>query len=149
MSNNLIKRDFWNTIPKWETALQDAFPVFLGNKNLFKGFDPGFEKILNGKCDFEESDDRYVIELEVPGVKKDEINISLKNEVLTISWSSKKENKDGKGKSRYERSEGSFTRSFDVEGSDAEKIDAELKNGVLKITLPKHEMSKPKKIQIN
>ena len=148
MSNNLIKRDFWDTIPKWDTAW-DNFPDFFRSKNLFKGFDNEFEKILNGKCDFEETDDRYVIELEVPGVKKDEINISLKNEVLTISWSSKKENKGGKGKSRYERSEGSFTRSFDVEGSDAGKIDAELKNGVLKITLPKHEMSKPKKIEIN
>jgi len=149
MSNNLIKRNFFDTIPKWETSLQDALPGFFGNRNLFKGFDPGFEKILNGKCDFEETDYRYVVELEVPGVKKDEININLKNEVLTVSWYSKKESKNGKGKSRYERNEGSFTRSFDVEGSDAEKIEAELKNGILKITLPKHEMSKPKKIQIN
>lgn len=144
MSNNLIKRDFWRNTPMWDTI-----PDIFGTKNLFKGFDSNFEKILNGKCDFEETDDRYVIELEVPGVKKDEINLSLKNEVLTISWHSKKENKSNKGKSRYERSEGSFTRSFDVEGSNAEKIEAELKNGVLKITLPKHESSKPKKIQIN
>jgi len=136
--NSLIKRDFWDTIP-------DIF----NTKSLFKGFDQGFEKIINGKCDFEETDDKYVIELEVPGVKKDEINLNLKNEVLTISWYSKKENKSDKGKSRYERSEGSFTRSFDVEGSIAEKIEAELKNGILKIVLPKHENSKPKKIEIN
>jgi HSP20 family protein len=149
MSNNLIKRDFWNTIPKWETPLLDAFPGFFGTKSFFKGFDPDFEKIMKGKCDFEETDDRYVIELEVPGVKKDEINLNLKNEVLTIAWNSKKETKSSKGKSRYERSEGSFTRSFEVEGADVEKIEAELKNGVLKITLPKHENSKPKKIEIN
>jgi len=68
---------------------------------------------------------------------------------LQFHGAAKKENRSGKGKSRYERSEGSFTRSFDVEGSDAEKIEAELKNGILKITLPKHEMSKPKKIEIN
>ena len=149
MTNNLIKRDFWDTVPKWNSPVWGSFPDFFGNKSLFKGFDTEFEKILNGKCDFEESDDKYVIELEVPGVKKDEIGLSLKNEVLTINWNSKKENKSEKGKSRYERSEGSFTRSFDVEGADAEKIEAELKNGVLKITLPKHENSKPKKIQIN
>jgi len=121
----------------------------LEKKSLFKGFDSEFEKILNGKCDFEENDDKYVIELEVPGVKKDEININLKNEVLIVSWYSKKENKSNKGRSKYERNEGSFTRSFDVEGSVADKIEAELKNGILKITLPKHENSKPKKIQIN
>jgi len=144
MSNNLIKRDFWNKIPGW-----DVIPSFFGGKDLFKGFDSDFEKILNGKCDFEETDDKYVIELEVPGVKKDEINLNLKNDILTISWYSKKESKSDKGKSKYERREGSFTRSFDVEGSDTDKIEAELKSGILKVTLPKHESTKPKKIQIN
>lgn len=110
---------------------------------------PISKKILNGKCDFEETDDKYVIELEVPGVKKDEINLNLKNDILTISWYSKKESKSDKGKSKYERREGSFTRSFDVEGSDTDKIEAELKSGILKVTLPKHESTKPKKIQIN
>jgi HSP20 family protein len=138
MSNQLITRDFWDTIP-----------AFFETKDIFKGFDPDFNKILNGKCDFDETDEKYEIDLEVPGVKKDEINLNLKNEVLTISWSSKKEKKSGKGKSKYERSEGSFTRSFEVEGADAEKIQAELKNGILKIVLPKHENSKPKKIEIN
>lgn len=126
----------------------DNFPTFFEPRDLFKGFDPEYEKIINGKCDFEETDDKYIIELEVPGVKKDEINLNLKNETLTISWSRKKENKSGLGKSRFERSEGSFTRSFDVEGADPSKVDAELKNGVLKVVLTKQENSRPKKIEI-
>jgi HSP20 family protein len=143
MSNELTKRNFWGNFS------DEIIPSFFNPRGLFKGFDSEFEKILNGKCDFEETDDKYTIELEVPGVKKEEINLNLQDGVLTINWSRKKEEKSNKGKSKYERHEGNFTRSFDVEGADQEKIEAELKNGVLKIVLPKTENIKPKKIQIN
>ncbi|HOV15231.1 MAG TPA: Hsp20/alpha crystallin family protein, partial [Spirochaetota bacterium] len=115
---------------------------------LFK-FDSEFDKILNGRSDFEEDNEKYSVELEVPGVKKEEINISLKNDVLTINWSRKKENKKSFGKTKYERTEGSFSRSFDVEGANGDKIDAELKNGVLKVVVFKKENFKPIQIQIN
>jgi len=132
-------KDFWDDVPSF----------FNRNLNFPKMFSGEFDKILNGKCDFEEFGDKYVVELEVPGVKKDEINVSLKNENLTISWKRKNEKKEGdKKNSKYERSEGSFTRSFHVEGTDQEKIHAELKYGVLKLMLPKLEEAKAKKIQI-
>jgi len=141
MSNDLkLFNDFWNDVPS----------LFDWDKNrLFRGISGEFDKILNGKCDFEELEDKYIVEAEVPGVKKDEIEISLKNENLTISWNRKREKKEGllKG-TKYERSEGSFTRSFNVEGAEADKISAELKNGILKITAPKHEKAKPKHIEI-
>jgi len=129
MSKELkLFKDFWDDVPS-------LFNRSWGFPKLFSG---EFDKILNGKCDFEELDDKYVVELEVPGVQKDEISVSLKNENLTISWSRKKEKKEGDNKnSRYERNEGSFTRSFHVEGTDPEKIEADLKNGVLKLVLPK------------
>ncbi len=132
--------DFWDEVPS----------LFEKGRNaLFSGFSNEFDKILNGKCDFEELDDRYHVELEVPGVKKDEINLSLKNDILTISWNRKREEKKEKSKRKsYERSEGSFTRSFNVDSADPEKINASLKDGVLKIELPKHENAKPKKIEI-
>ena len=135
-----IFNDFWNDVPS----------IFeRKGRDLFSGFSKEFDKILNGKCDFEELDDKYVVALEVPGVKKDEINITLKNETLNINWSRTNEKKEGKKKrSNYERSEGSFRRSFSVEGADADKINAELKDGVLKIELPKQEALKPKKITI-
>jgi len=142
MNNQLIKRNPWNN-------LQSFFESpFFGNQNFLKGFGNEFERILNGKCDFEESDSGYSIELEVPGIKKDEISINVKNDILTISWKRKKENKKGIGRTRYEINEGSFTRSFDVEGADVGKIEAELKDGLLKVNLPKTENSKPKKIEI-
>lgn len=132
--------DFWDDVPS----------LFSNeNYNLFPRLSEDFEKIFKGKCDFEEHDDKYIVELELPGVKKDEVNINLKNDILTISWKRSKEIKKGKIKNKaYERSVGSFTRSFNVEGADPEKIDASLKNGVLSINLLKHENAKPKKIEI-
>lgn len=135
--NELIKRGF-----------EDFAPSFFKTDNLFR-FNREFEKILNGRSDFEEDNDKYTVELEVPGVKKEEADITLKNDVLTIGWSRKKENKKTFGKSNYEITEGSFSRSFDVEGADPTKIEAELKNGILKVVVAKREDSKPLSIKIN
>jgi len=139
---DLVRHDFFNDT--LSSFLDQGFKGFKWLSNFSKEFD----KILNGKCDFEEKDDSYVIELEVPGVKKDEIEINLKNDVLTINWSRKSEKKKGLGKGFYERSEGSFSRSFSVDGADDKNITAELKDGVLKIVVPKLETAKAKKIEI-
>lgn len=132
-------RDFWNDVPS----------VFDYPKDILKDFPDDFSKIMNGKCDYEEHDDKYHVELEVPGIKKNEIEITLNDDLLKISWSRQRENKKGfRKKTKYERSEGSFTRSFQVSGADAEKISAELKEGILKIDLPKKDDYKPKMIKI-
>ncbi|HOJ62946.1 MAG TPA: Hsp20 family protein [Spirochaetota bacterium] len=143
MSRDLVKHDFFND------AISSFFDEGWKGFKWLSRFSKEFDKILNGRCDFEEKDDSYLIELEVPGVKKDEIEITLKNEVLTINWSRKSEKKKGLGsKGVYERSEGSFSRSFSVEGADEKGISAELKDGVLKIVVPKVEGAKAKKIEI-
>ena len=141
MSGELkLFKNFWNDVPS----------VFDYNKKLFQDSPEDFIRIMNGKCDFEELDDKYHIELEVPGIKRNEIEITLNNEVLKIVWSRKRENKRGLlKKTKYERSEGSFNRSFKVAGADSEKIAAELKDGILKVDLPKKEDYKPKQIKIN
>jgi len=141
MSKDLaLFKDFWENPTFFNRSVGD----------LFSGFPEDFSRIMDGKCDFEELDDKYVLELEVPGVKKDEIQIDMKNERLTISWSRTREkNKGLKKKTNYERNEGSFTRSFSVEGADTEKVSASLKNGVLEVTVPKKEHFQPKRIEIN
>ena len=50
------------------------------NKKLFQDSPEDFIRIMNGKCDFEELDDKYHIELEVPGIKRNEIEITLNND---------------------------------------------------------------------
>ena len=141
MSGELkLFKNFWNDVPS----------VFDYNKKLFQDSPEDFIRIMNGKCDFEELDDKYHIELEVPGIKRNEIEITLNNEILKIAWSRKRENKRGLlKKTKYERSEGSFNRSFNVAGAESDKISAELNDGILKVDLPKKEDFKPKQIKIN
>lgn len=143
MSKDLVKNDFFRD------TLSSFFDEGFGRFKWLSFMPKDFEKILNGKCDFEETDNEYLIELEVPGVKKEEIEISLKNDVLKIEWNRKSEKKNQSSKKGYyERREGSFSRSFLVEGANEKEINAELKDGVLKIVVPKLEKVKAKKIEI-
>ncbi|HPC35309.1 MAG TPA: Hsp20/alpha crystallin family protein [Candidatus Marinimicrobia bacterium] len=102
------------------------------------------------EVDIEEKDTEYIVNVELPGVKKDDVKISLKDNVLTISGEKKRVKKINK-KNFYqcERVFGSFERSFRLpELVDQEKIAAEFKNGVLNIVIPKSPESKPKSIEI-
>ncbi len=100
-----------------------------------------------------ETDKSYVIELAAPGLKKDDFEIDLDNNVLTISYQKKDEKKEEDA--NYTRREFYFTefkRSFTLpETADLEKIDAKYKDGILEITIEKKDEAKVKprkKIQI-
>lgn len=146
MSRELsLFRDFWNDVPSMLDTDWNNLPGYLSND-----ISGNMRKMLNAKCDFQDREDSYRIELELPGVKKKEVEIELKNDVLTVSWERKQEKKKGLGKnSRFERSQGSFTRSFTVGGADESKISAELRDGVLNITVPKTEEARPHRISIS
>ncbi len=105
------------------------------------------------KTDIRDLGDKFVLEAELPGFEKGDINIDLKDGMLTISAEHKESNdkKDKEGNYiRRERSYGSFSRSFDVTNIDESAIDASFKNGVLELTLPKKEDKEEpvKKIEI-
>lgn len=101
--------------------------------------------------DVEETKDEVIVRAEVPGMTKEDISVTLQNNVLTLRGE-KKQEKEEKGKTfhRMERSYGAFVRSFTlptlVEG---DKVRAAYKDGVLTITLPKVEEVKPKEISIS
>ncbi len=91
------------------------------------------------KTDIKKVDGAYVLEAELPGFKKEDINIDIDKECLTISAERKadeKEEKDGEGFVRRERYYGSFSRSFNIKGIDTEAITAEYNDGVLTLTMP-------------
>ena len=100
--------------------------------------------------DVYQTDDDIVIKATLPGFTKDDVDITLTENVLTLRGSTKKED-ENEGKSYYirEQSYGSFERSLrlpvDVE---LEKVEAVFENGILTITLPKAEDVKPKSIMI-
>jgi len=103
------------------------------------------------RVDISETDDNLVIAAEIPGMKKEDINISVEDGVLTLKGERKHENeKKEKNYHRIERSYGSFYRSFRLPPSvDTEKVHASYKDGVLKVTLPKLEEVKPREIPVH
>jgi HSP20 family protein len=102
------------------------------------------------QVDISEADHEYVITAELPGLKKEDVKITLEDGVLTLQGERKQE-KEHKGTRyhRVERSYGSFLRSFTLPDVIEEAhVAAEFKEGVLSIRLPKSEKAKPKAIEV-
>lgn len=109
-----------------------------------KGFGNGF------KVDLKKTDSSYMIEADLPGIKKEDITVEYNNNYLTIC--AKRENSVDDTKDNYvrrERSYGEFKRSFYVDNINEENIEAKFDNGVLNLTLPKAQKSDGRKIDIN
>lgn len=102
------------------------------------------------KFEVKERKDAYVFKADLPGVKEDDLDVSLTGNRLTISGKRESEKKEEEDRFfAWECSYGSFSRSFTLpEGVDAEHVNADLKNGVLTLTLPKKPEIQPKKIEV-
>lgn len=100
--------------------------------------------------DVSEDDKEYVIEAELPELKKEDVKVSVQDNVLSISGERKSEKEEkNKRYHRVERQYGRFVRSFALpEDCDGSKVAAEYKDGVLKVRLPKSEKEKPKSVQV-
>lgn len=87
-----------------------------------------------------ETDKNFTVDADLPGFKKEDVNVSYKDNYLTIKAKREEEVKEEKENYiRQERSTGEVMRRFYVEDVDEDAIDAEFKDGVLKIVLPKKE----------
>ncbi|MDX1617448.1 MAG: Hsp20/alpha crystallin family protein [Balneolaceae bacterium] len=97
-------------------------------------------------CDIVESEEDYKILLDLPGLTKKEINIALKDHVLTVKGERSDELSEGEAYRRQERRHGVFSRSFALpENVNAAETDARFRSGVLTITMPKSEVLKDSK----
>ena len=125
----------------------------LFSSNLTRGF--GEEGIGRGawnpSVDIFENKDQIVLEAELPGMKQDDFELTVENNVITLRGERQFEKKEESDNyHRVERSYGSFTRSFTLPQTvSAEGATAEYSNGVLRVTLPKREETKARRIQIN
>lgn len=101
--------------------------------------------------DMSETDDAYLLTVDLPGLTKKDIQVSYQDHRLTISGERKKESKEEeKDYIRQERYLGKFTRSFTLPTEVKEdKIKASFKDGVLLVTIPKVEAKKPKTVSID
>ena len=100
--------------------------------------------------DVVEDQDQVKIVAELPGVKSEDVKISMENNVLTIRGEKQHvAERDGEKVHRYERAYGVFERSFTVPATvDADRISAQYEHGVLTVELPKVERAKPRQITV-
>ena len=100
--------------------------------------------------DIKEESDKFVLQADIPGVKPEDIDVSMEDGVLTIKGEKKTEAKtEQEGYKRVERTYGSFYRRFSLpDTANPDAISAKSKHGVLEIVIPKREAVKPKKINV-
>ncbi len=117
----------FDTLPKWNE----------------RSFDPAVE--------LSEDDKQYNLSVDLPGLKKEDIKVEMKENTLQISGERQRESTQDKNirVQRFEKTYGYFSRSFTLPHAiQADKIEAHFENGVLELRIPKAEIAQPRKIQI-
>jgi HSP20 family protein len=122
--------------------MSDPFRMFQMTRDV--SWNPSFE--------VKETNDAFVFKADMPGIRNDDLDISLDGNRLLISGNREAEREEGEDQGRYhtyERSYGSFSRMFTLpDSSDLEHIRTDLKDGVLTLVVPKKASSQPQKRKI-
>lgn len=139
------------TIIRRYPMLRDRRPLV---DDLFESFLDSFNSLSNVSwspvVDLEETNNEYVLHAELPGMNKKDINISVENDVLTISGEKKERVKNKESNCHIaEIAFGKFSRSFRLPAPiDSDKIEAKWENGILFVNIPKSDVAKARKIEI-
>lgn len=144
----LVKRN--KNLPVFGSLFDELFD------NEFLGFPGKMTQAVMPAVNVKETDTAFMLEVAVPGMKKDDFNIELDGNTLTISSESKIEKEETSEDEKYTRKEfsySSFRRAFTLpeDELDTENISAGYEDGILKVTLPKLEeakVAKSKRIEI-
>jgi HSP20 family protein len=148
----------WNPARELATFPTDVLSMQREINNMFDHFYRGGAvddgslgtSLWTPAVDVAEQDGEFQVKIELPGVSKDDVKITMQDNILTIRGE-KKQEKESKGSNyhRVERSYGSFQRSFTLPTSvKADKVEATYGDGILSIKLPKAEEAKPKQIDV-
>ena len=134
--------DLYSSLHRLNRMMDEAFTGGWNGGTLASAWTPA--------CDVFEDKENLKIVLELPGVRPEDLKISLENQMLTIQGEKKQVAEENSERwHRYERSYGSFERMFTLPGTvDAERIEAKVDHGVLTVTLPKSERAKPRQIAV-
>jgi HSP20 family protein len=146
--SRLERWDPFAELRRWGPLRGSLFPESL--RDLFAEEDWPTTRMLRPAIDVHEDDTQYTVSVELPGTKKEDVDIELVGNVLTIRGEKKSEREEKKERAQYiERRFGSFSRSFSLPTDAlADKIDASFRDGVLTLRIPKSEQAKPKTIAI-
>ena len=141
---NIVKfNDIRNLQDEMNRLFSLNFPRFENREEIVRGAWSPSVDIIEGK-------EEIALEAELAGMNIEDVEVSIENNVITISGERKFEKKDeGENYHRVERSYGTFTRSFTLPRNVvSEEAKADFKNGILRVTLPKKEEAKARKIEI-
>src|SRR5246127_3609866 len=139
----------WPSLDRWSSLRDDLNALFTlpfwsetdRNGQLLNGWSPAMDLYQNN--------DNVVAQVELPGMRKEDIEISLHDGTLTVAGERKAERANGEKAERTERYIGKFRRSITLPTPvDSSKVSATYRDGILTITLPKTEEAKPKMIQV-
>ena len=140
----------WPSFDRWANLRDEMnslfeLPSMAGSgrqAQLFNGWNPALDLYQNA--------DNVIAVVELPGMRKEDIEISLHDGTLTIAGERQSAASDGAEAERTERFSGKFRRSVTLPTSiDAGKVSATYKDGILTVTLPKAEEARPKKIEVS
>jgi HSP20 family protein len=139
----------WPTLDRWSNLrdeLNSLFELPWGTVNrsgqLFSGWSPALDLYQNN--------DNFVAVVELPGMRKEDIEISLHDGSLIIGGERKSSSSNGEKAERTERYVGSFRRSISLLAPvAADKVSATYRDGILTVTMPKAEEAKPKRITVS
>jgi len=134
-------------------APSDLFRNFFGRDLLEDVFETGLTDMFNTtimRADIRETESEFLVEVELPGLKREDIDLNISDDRLTIS--AKYEDSAQEDRKNFickERRVGQFTRSFLMQNIDNEKVSADYKDGILKVVLPKaKELKRGRKIEL-
>ncbi|HYX78452.1 MAG TPA: Hsp20/alpha crystallin family protein [Solirubrobacterales bacterium] len=141
----LVRWDPAREVDTLQSEVNRLFDTFFGGPG-----DGGGMRRWVPAMDLLETDDHLVLRADLPGLDREDVNLEIKDGVLTVSGERRAEHEErGKNFYRAERAFGSFSRSLTLpEHVDAEKISADFEKGVLEIRIPKPEERKPQRIRI-
>lgn len=146
MTRQPEKRSVWGTFDDFDNLFDEFWrPARVGR------FSGAAEGAFAPALDLTETDNEYRVRADLPGVKKDDLDISIQDGVLTINAETKYEDekKENGRVIRQERRYGKFVRSMRLGDTvDVDKVKAEYKDGVLDLVLPKAEQVRPKRIDV-
>lgn len=145
--SNMTRFDPFNEMMSLREAMNSLLEDSFVNPSYSRGQAP-----ITMAMDVAETKDGFVVEASLPGIKPEDLDINLQDNVLTISGEVRREETTGDKPNyhRVERRFGRFSRSISLPTQvDAEKIQASLNQGVLRLDLPKAEAVKPRKITVN
>lgn len=142
--------------PYWPQRRAANTDILNEMERMFDGFGRGTFDTKEAKsflpaCEISESESQYLMSVDLPGVKKDEIKIEVADNTLTISGERKAEKKEGDERNAQyiEKIYGKFTRTFTLPNTaDADKIEATYEDGVLNLAIPKATTARTRKIEV-